>query len=404
MKNKLLIIIKNELDDYIKNLEQLENESNFKINIVDFLELSQPDYQKKINKRQKSNIIFAVSEFFFKNNESKLLKITKKIYSPILKNILFLCTTDQFYENKEVLFGKTHVYLISDKNSDSINFILYVNQLFNEIKVNLKLSEYIHEIESQNYKLLQDQNTARRVQRAIIPPIEALSTRKELDIASSYIPAEVVSGDIYDIIRVGKNGYGFLIADVAGHGVAAALIASLVKTLFNFHSGWAVSPVEVCEYVNQEIFKITAELGYYLTAYYGIINLETGEFYFANAGHQPALLFRKNKNEIDFLNSKGSFIGIFENPKFGLGYTELNEGDKVLIFTDGVIELKNKKKEKFSIERLCDFFKKNNSLKPDIFINQLNNELDLYSNGNSDDDRTVFMFEFKTKYLEFGEE
>ncbi len=265
-------------------------------------------------------------------------------------------------------------------------------------KRTIDLNNANEELIKRNEQLLNDLKMAQRVQRSIIPTTESLPKRKELKFGSDYSAMESIGGDLFDVIKIGKNGYGFLIADVSGHGVPAALITTMVKVFFYSHSGLDVSSNRVCKEVNKELLKFIGDLDYYVTAFYGILNIETGLFQYTNAGHHPAIVYRTKTEEIIELDTEGFFIGAIENANYGRGEIIIDEGDKILLFTDGIVEARNKDGEFYEKERLIDFFLKNVNLQPKEFVDKLTKDIDKFCEYQSpSDDRAVLYINFISK-------
>ncbi len=263
----------------------------------------------------------------------------------------------------------------------------------------LELNRLNKDLSRTNEQMLREFEMAERVQQSIIPTEKDFPRRNELSFASKYSSMESIGGDLYDIIPIANNIYGFLIADVSGHGVPAALITSMAKVSFNSNSNYGIEPAEVCRRVNEEIYKLIGDFEYYLTAYYGILNLETGEFTFTNAGHHPALLISAKTGEIKTLNSSSSFlIGAFRGINFDSSKIILNEGDKILFFTDGIIEARRENRDFYEYDRFISFIKKNHKLTPKDFVEGLVKDVELFCEGRpQDDDRAILFVEFKSK-------
>lgn len=254
------------------------------------------------------------------------------------------------------------------------------------------------ELTAVNKQLLSELEMARRVQEGIIPSAETFPQRAELALGSSYLSMESVGGDLYDVIRIGRNTYGFLIADVSGHGVPAALITTMAKVSFNMHSSYGVPPDEVCAKVNHDIYRIISDLGYYLTAYFGILNLESGDFQFTNAGHHAALVWHKQDGSIDKLDSPGLFIGISGDGHYETRTMHLEAGDRILLFTDGIVEARNPAGDFFEYERLYDYIRTHSELTPSDFVDGLTKTVDAFCDGKPvDDDRAILYVEFVQK-------
>lgn len=261
-----------------------------------------------------------------------------------------------------------------------------------------ELNEANFELKRKNKAMLRELQMAQRVQESIIPTEKDFPKRNELSFGSRYMSMESIGGDLYDIIRVGRNGYGFLMADVSGHGVPAALITTMAKVSFNTNSQWGKSPSEVCKAVNRDMYELIGDLEHYLTAYYSIINLETGEFQYTNAGHHPAILIRKRTKTYEKLDTEGLFIGIFDGTVYETKKTSLEEGDKILLFTDGIIEARNEEDEFYEYERLTEFIKLNIALSAGEFVEKLIEEINEFCKTRTpDDDRAILCIEYVSK-------
>lgn len=270
---------------------------------------------------------------------------------------------------------------------------------------NTKLQQVVAKLANPFYKknkqYLKELRMALAVQQSIIPDTHKFN-RKEIKFYAKYMPIDAIGGDLYDVIRIGKNGYSVFIADVSGHGVSAALITAMAKVLFANNSHWGVSPAEVCKNVNNEIFKLIGGTGYFLTAIYGIINLENGTFQYACGGHLPGILYRTQTKQIIKLYAKGPIIGAFENDEidFGTNSLKLIEGDKIILYTDGIIEQRNKKGLFYKEKKLIEFIERNHNLKPENLINGIIEDVEKYSNGFPvQDDRAVLCIEFVSKAI-----
>jgi len=253
-------------------------------------------------------------------------------------------------------------------------------------------------LSKRNEQMRNELEMAERVQKNIIPTEMDFPKREELTFGSNYSSMESIGGDLYDVIRVGRNAYGFLIIDVSGHGVPAALITTMAKVSFNTHTGWDIPTAVTCKRVNEEIFRFIGDLEYYLTAYYCVLNLEDGKLMFTNAGHHPAIVYRKETGNIEHLDTMGFFIGAFEEGTYETGEIEINNGDRILLFTDGIIEARNNEREFYGYERLKDFIINNSQIHTKKFVDKLVEDVGEFCGDQpQDDDRAILYVEMVTK-------
>ena len=195
-----------------------------------------------------------------------------------------------------------------------------------------------------------------RMHRRLIPNLEAISARPEIGFGSAYIPSENTGGDIFDVVRAGKNGYALLVADVSGRGVNAALAAAMVKNAFKSRAAWNADVAAIAAAVNAELLPVLSGSEHFVTALYAMIDLENGVFRYVNAGHPPALLLRKRGASASDLDASGEPLGLREGTAFELGERRLEEGDRILLFTDGLSSARNYRGESFGRERLAAAF------------------------------------------------
>jgi len=200
-------------------------------------------------------------------------------------------------------------------------------------------------------KINEDLTLAEIVQHQLLP--RALPELKTMEIAASYIPATGVGGDLYDVIKLDEVNYAILIFDVSGHGVAAALITAIGKFSFKQHLQETMDPKEVLTLVNKDIC-ISTPPHMYITAFLIIYNTETREVRFSSAGHTPQLHYRKAYNDIQELRIRCLFLGVDTGTKFKTESLVLENGDKLILFTDGLTETCRENDTLFGRQRLKD--------------------------------------------------
>lgn len=251
------------------------------------------------------------------------------------------------------------------------------------------------ELNHKNNQIMQELEMAERVQQNIIPTDNDFPKVNQLAFGCNYSSMSSIGGDLYDVFRLSDNVYGFLMADVSGHGVPAALITSMAKVSFTSNSKNGEKPNIVCNEVNKEMFKLIGDLEYYLTAYYCVLNLETGLFEFCNAGHHPAILIHSDNGKIQKLENKKSFlIGSIEDYNYSLGSVNLNKGDKILLFTDGVIDARNSDGEFYDYKNLLNYISYNYHKHPKAFVDDLVKDINNFCRSRpQDDDRAILLVE-----------
>jgi sigma-B regulation protein RsbU (phosphoserine phosphatase) len=182
--------------------------------------------------------------------------------------------------------------------------------------------------------------TARQIQTALLP--RELPRVRSLDLAVRYIPLAAVAGDLYDFAVLGPARIGILVADVSGHGIPAALVASMVKIAFAAQAEQADDPARVLSAMNLILCSHVERT--FVTAIYAVIDSDRGTITFANAGHPPLLIGRHN-NHVDESSKHGFMLGFLPAAQYENDQLRLQDGDCVLFYTDGVPETRNPKGE-----------------------------------------------------------
>jgi len=179
---------------------------------------------------------------------------------------------------------------------------------------------------------------ASRLQRDFLP--REMPDTGPLRFATVYRPCSWVSGDIYDVMRLDEHHVGFYLADAVGHGVAAGLLTIYLKNAIRpkriYAGGYELlSPATVMEALNEQLVAQQLADSQFLTAWYGIINTQTLELRYANAGHPPPLLIVADDG-ITELHGDGCILGITSGQAFSDERVQLATGDRLLLYSDGI--------------------------------------------------------------------
>ena len=233
----------------------------------------------------------------------------------------------------------------------------------------LKNAEMHSLIKRQHYQFQSELKLARNIQQKLIPlkppQIPGLS------LASLYKPMEAIGGDFYDFLKVREpNFLGIFISDVSGHGVPAALITSMVKTLLETAGPKRLFPNRLLSYINEKLMGQTGDN--FLTAFYGIYDMKKRLFKYARAAHNYPVLLRQGK--MIELESHGKMLGVMHDIHFEEKEIELLPGDKILFYTDGLTEATNAQGEEFG-DYLPDILSRFCHLPIEEFIHSIYHEL-----------------------------
>lgn len=216
----------------------------------------------------------------------------------------------------------------------------------------LTLKRYIAEAAARIDKELE---FAKTIQHSAIPTVfPPYPGHSEFDIYAAIDTAKEVGGDFYDFYFVGENKLGFLIADVSGKGIPAAMFMMTAKTIIKGYAESGKSVDEVFTIANEKLCE-SNEAGMFVTAWFGVLDLLTGKVEFVNAGHNPPLVRHKDST-FDYLKSKPSFvIAGMEGMKYRRNEFFLSPGDEIYLYTDGVTEATDSENRLYGEERLVRF-------------------------------------------------
>ena len=268
-------------------------------------------------------------------------KLSKNISLPITR----LCEATKS-------IGRGNFDLSVDKNSD--DEIGKLAKSFNLMARNLKrYMKNLKKTTAEKEKVHSELMIANKIQKSMLPCIfPAFPERKDFDIYAVMDPAREVGGDFYDFFLIDDSKLALVIADVSDKGVSAALFMVVAKILIKNQLQNGDSPAEVLKIVNNRLCE-SNEVGMFVTCFLGIFNIKSGEFIYANAGHNPPFLYRKSEeNCIVITSPHGLVLGGTPNITYLQSKTYLYPGDFLFLYTDGVTEAANKRGRLFSQQKL----------------------------------------------------
>ena len=239
-------------------------------------------------------------------------------------------------------------------------------------------------------------DVAAKIQSSMLPCIfPAFPDRNEFDIYATMDPAKEVGGDFYDFFMVDADHLAFVVADVSGKGVPAALFMVIGKTLIKDHTGLHDDLGEVFTEVNNILCASNSE-EMFITAFEGVLNLKTGELRYVNAGHEIPFLCRKGGVFEPYKVRAGLVLAGMQGIRYRAGSIQLEPGDKVFQYSDGIPEAINGKKEAYGMERLASVLAKNSEKAPSELLPLVKADVDAFV-GDADqfDDITMLCIEFK---------
>jgi len=252
----------------------------------------------------------------------------------------------------------------------------------------LRLKRANSELYQKNQLIKRELEAAKKIQQFIIPDnFEFIDYPK---ISGIYRPIEDIGGDFFDCYKLDENRSAFLIADVTGHGIPAALTMTMSKMLFSIYAEKYTSTSDLMKEINKQLRGTLLDMQY-ITAFYLIYDKSLKTLTYSNAGHTRPLYFRSSKNQVAALDSFGWFIGISDDTEYEEKKITVTEGDRLFLYTDGITEAKNKDGEDFGEMRLARFIKNSNNIEGKDFCESLLNTVNEYIDGTEINDDIAFL-------------
>ncbi len=187
------------------------------------------------------------------------------------------------------------------------------------------------------------------IQESLLP--ENLPQVNGYDFGATYIPAEQAGGDYYDCIQMSNNYWGFVVADVSGHGTPAAVIMAITRAIMRSYTFDVLSASDALTMVN-DILCDNIHTKDFVTMFYAVLNTNNGIFNLASAGHNPVLFFDSSEFIVKKITASGMFLGTFEGLNFEEKKWHIEEGDIFFMYTDGLVEAMNSQREQYGYDRL----------------------------------------------------
>ena len=239
---------------------------------------------------------------------------------------------------------------------------------------------------------------AARIQAGMIPYVfPAFPGRTEFDIYASMLPAKEIGGDFYDFFLIDEDNLAIVIADISGKGIPSALFMSITKTLIKNNACLGKSPAEVFKTVNNALCE-NNNSAMFVTAFMAYYNTSSGNLIYANAGHNPPYIKKSGKDYEIMKIEPCLVLGCIEDIEYKEGTITLESGDNIFLYTDGITEAMNPKRELFSETRLHDTLQKYREKQPKELINAIKHEIDVFVEGEEQAD-DITMLALKIDHL-----
>lgn len=239
---------------------------------------------------------------------------------------------------------------------------------------------------------------AHDIQMSILPKLfPAFPLRSEFDIYATIEPAKEVGGDLYDFFFIDENRFCFLVGDVSGKGVPAAFFMAVTKTLLKVVAETGLDPGEVLAKVNNDLAEDN-DACMFVTLFFAVIDISTGEVRYASAGHNPPLFIPKG-GKAEWIPPLYELVaGVMEDSNYTTKSMTMLPGDTLFIYTDGVTEAMDSKQNLYSDERLLAEVNRCSELAAEPFIHAIDDSIKAFTGGaEQSDDITMLAMQFLGK-------
>jgi len=317
------------------------------------------DFEKTINKRVHTLKIKKGEDFIYCSVSTILLNNVKFAYLIIQRDLPFMS------EDRKM------ISLLTD-------FMSLLNKRF--------VAESLLESNVKNYK--SEISSIRKIQVSTMPHFGAV---RGYDIASAYLPQEELSGDFFDGFYVDDHVYQIVLCDVSGHGITSSYVGNEIRTLFRTASLPGRTPSEIVKIVNNLISESFTDFYYYCTALVFQILFKENKIVYLNAGHPSSLYYNQSDGSNRLLPQTGPIIGLFADNEYTDSEFVMQDGDTILLYTDGITEAyQNDYADMYGENRLIDAFVENQGQSSrDIIHSILGSVYEFIHFTNQHDDMTL---------------
>lgn len=270
------------------------------------------------------------------------------------------------------------------------------------MNMDIELRDYIQrlsKVTAEKERIGAELQVATQIQANMLPCIfPAFPERKEFNVYATMNPAKEVGGDFYDFFMVDDSHVAFVMADVSGKGVPAALFMVIGKTLLKDHTVPGVPLGQVFMEVNNLLCETNKE-GLFITAFEAVLDLKTGEMEYVNAGHELPFICKKNGNFAPFKIKAGFVLAGMEDIAYKSSKLQLEVGDRLYQYTDGVTEATNAENELYGMERLEAVLNMHKDSSLDELLHAVRQDIDKFvRDAPQFDDITMLCVEYKERY------
>jgi sigma-B regulation protein RsbU (phosphoserine phosphatase) len=256
-----------------------------------------------------------------------------------------------------------------------------------------ELENYIEELKrttAEKERLASEMAIAAQLQKSVLP--QAPPRLPGWDLAGDTLPARETGGDFYDYLALPAGGLGLVLADVSGKGLPAALFMLSTRAYLRTLALGGLPPHRVLAGANRQVAADSGVSGMFVTTFYAQLDPESGRLRYANAGHNPPLVLRCDKEEMEELGRTGLPLGVLEEEDYQLSETVLRPGDTLLVYSDGVTEAPDRDHAEWGVGRLQDQLRRGCRLGAAELIGRIQQEVESWSGDQPQfDDMTLLV-------------
>lgn len=266
-----------------------------------------------------------------------------------------------------------------------------IEKTINEINRYLRSKEMEAQLEALNYDL----DMAARIQQKILhQDFPVFPDDNRFEIYANMIAAKHVGGDFYDFFKFDEDHLAFFIGDVAGKGMPAAIYMAVCRTMLKAIGSEVKSPSDCITKVNNMLIP-ESDISTFVTVFYGLLNVKTGELSYCNGGHNLPYIQSTDGTVTELENIGGLLLGKFENAPYDMNTIQLNPGDTIVTFTDGVTEAEDEDGGFFDEERVIKYLEKHPGKSLDSLVKGLFLEVMKFTGAaDQSDDITVLSVQY----------
>ena len=271
------------------------------------------------------------------------------------------------------------------RSNDEIGLLAHT---FDVMTRNLNMA---HKSEVENRAREHELGIAQEIQANLLP--KKIPQLAGYDLGCFYLPSKEVGGDYYDYIQIDEHHLGLIVADVSGKGIPGSMVMTMTRSLIRYEAQNNLDPVDTFIKVNR-ILAQDIRRGMFVTALYVILDTRSGKMKIASAGHNPMVVFRDKTKKVEEINPNGIALGFDKGPIFErtikMEEMQLFKGDRLALYTDGVVEAMSPDNEEFGEEKFYQLCELHSHLTSNQYINLVVKELEKHrAEAQQSDDITI---------------